>query len=454
MKNLKKVFSAVLVVAMLFSAMSLCVGAASTPAAQTIEALPGETVTIRLCESDCYGISGDITYDNRDLFSSLTPGTSPYGQVREKKFILSSADKIECEVVLTAKISDTAAVGSQCVITFGEYIRVDNNVTLEGPDDLKKTVTVKVIAKASDATTTTKDDTTTTTTTKDDTTPSSNVGGDTTPSSGASGDTTGSTTKGDVPAGATTTKGGASAATTTKGGASAATTTKGGSATATTTKPPATGEVDLTELNKQIGIAEALKQDEYTRDTWNDLMSALGVAKAAREANNQAAVDKAAQDLKQAIAALRRIDKQSLSELIEKIEELFEKDEMGSLLERLMAAYEKALAALKSGSQEDIVAAFRELQDALDAYNAYLDDLSKGEVIYVDKPVEVMPSDPFCNIWLHKLWPILLIVSVILNLGFIGLIVYYFVRRKQNLADNTPMVVYDIDEDAPLDGEE
>ncbi len=443
MKNLKKVFSAVLVVAMLFSAMSLCVGAASTPAAQTIEALPGETVTIRLCESDCYGISGDITYDNRDLFSSLTPGTSPYGQVREKKFILSSADKIECEVVLTAKISDTAAVGSQCVITFGEYIRVDNNVTLEGPDDLKKTVTVKVIAKASDATTTTKDDTTTTTTTKDDTT-ASTTKGDTTPSSGASGDTTGSTTKGDVPAGATTTK----------GGASAATTTKGGSATATTTKPPATGEVDLTELNKQIGIAEALKQDEYTRDTWNDLMSALGVAKAAREANNQAAVDKAAQDLKQAIAALRRIDKQSLSELIEKIEELFEKDEMGSLLERLMAAYEKALAALKSGSQEDIVAAFRELQDALDAYNAYLDDLSKGEVIYVDKPVEVMPSDPFCNIWLHKLWPILLIVSVILNLGFIGLIVYYFVRRKQNLADNTPMVVYDIDEDAPLDGEE
>ena len=100
------------------------------------------------------------------------------------------------------------------------------------------------------------------------------------------------------------------------------------------------------------------------------------------------------------------------------------------------------------------MAAFRELQDALDAYNAYLDDLSKGEVIYVDKPVEVMPSDPFCNIWLHKLWPILLIVSVILNLGFIGLIVYYFVRRKQNLADNTPMVVYDIDEDAPLDGEE
>ncbi len=380
MKSLKKVLSAVLVVAMLVCAMSLCVGAASTPAAQTIEALPGETVTIRLSEADCYGISGDIAYDNRALFSSLTPGTSPYGQIRENKFILSSADKIECEVILTAKVSDTAAVGSKCVVTFGEYIRVDSNVTYEGPEGLKKTVTVVVVEKPVVTTTTTKTETPAVTTTTQSNTPA--------------GATT--TVKGDKPAGATTTVKGdkpADVTTTTgeKGDVPAGvTTTTGEDGTTSTTKKPA-GAVTPNE---------------------------------------------------------------ELQELINQAETLFENDEIAILWQNLMDAYENAKKALKSGNSVKIEEAIEALRTALEAYNAKLAELGKSEIVYVDKPVEVLPTEPFCNIWIHKLWPILLIVSFVLNLGFIGLIVYYFVRRKQNLVDDTPMVAYDIDDDAPTGGQE
>lgn len=378
MNNLKKVLSAVLVVVMLIGTLSLCVGAASTPAAQTIEALPGETVTIRLSEADCYGISGEIKYDNRDLFSSLTPGTSPYGQIREGAFILSSADKIECEVVLTAKVSDTATVGSQCVITFFDYIRVDNNTTLEGPEGLQKTVTVKVIEKKADVTTTTQES------------QQSAADVTTTVKSDAATTTTEATTttKGNAAAATTTVK--PDAVTTTKGDAAAATTTQKG--TAVTTKKPSGG----TELTPH----------------------------------------------------------EQLKALIEQVEGLFGEGEMATLWENLMKAYDNAKSALKSGNVTKIEAALQELQAALDAYNALLDELDKSEVIYVDKPVEVTPTDPFCNIWIHKLWPILLIVSFILNLGFIALIVYYFVRRKQNLVDDTPMVAYDIDDDAPMNDQE
>ena len=46
-----------------------------------------------------------------------------------------------------------------------------------------------------------------------------------------------------------------------------------------------------TELNKQIGIAEGLKEDEYTADSWAKMEAALADAIAARESKDQAVVD-------------------------------------------------------------------------------------------------------------------------------------------------------------------
>ncbi len=66
------------------------------------------------------------------------------------------------------------------------------------------------------------------------------------------------------------------------------------------------GKVDLAELNKQIAAAEALKESDYTADSWAMLAAALKTAKAALAAENQGEVDTAAADLKTAIEALQK----------------------------------------------------------------------------------------------------------------------------------------------------
>lgn len=68
------------------------------------------------------------------------------------------------------------------------------------------------------------------------------------------------------------------------------------------------GKVDLAELNKQIAAAEALKESDYTADSWAALAKALQAAKAALASSDQAVVDKAAADLSAAIAALQKAE--------------------------------------------------------------------------------------------------------------------------------------------------
>ena len=63
-------------------------------------------------------------------------------------------------------------------------------------------------------------------------------------------------------------------------------------------------EVDLTELNRQIAIAEAINKDKYTDETWKAVEETLADAIEARKATIQAVVDKAANALAKAIEAL------------------------------------------------------------------------------------------------------------------------------------------------------
>ena len=103
---MKKVFSVLLSLVMLMSLLSVgvvAVSAASTPDSQVVEAYAGQSIKIKFVEDSCYGVSGDIEYSNRNLFSSLTPNTSSYGKITESKFILSSFDKGTCEGTLTVK---------------------------------------------------------------------------------------------------------------------------------------------------------------------------------------------------------------------------------------------------------------------------------------------------------------------------------------------------------------
>lgn len=390
----KRIISLFLALVTLFSLLNIGVAvAAATPDTQSVKATAGETVKLEF-SVNAYGTDGKIEYDNRALFASVTPSTSPYGRVTDKNFILSGSEKMDYGFTLMVKVSDSAKVGDECKVTI-TYLRVDN-IYGEGPEDLVKTITVKIVEKATTATT--KKPTSATTTTK--------------PSSAT-------TTK--KPTGATTTK-----------------------------KPTSSvSNLDMTELNKQIDIAENLKQQEYTADSWAKMKTALEAAKKARRnASTQVKVDTAAEDLKNAVAALVRMDTAKLQELLNTVDTYLNEEELSDVKDALLLAIKEAEAAITSGDQSAVDSAYTELNAAFEAYKAKLEELGKGEIIEVEKPVPVEPTDPYCNISLHKLWLILLIVSAIINVVFVVLTVMYFLRRKKNRQDDTPLVNYDISDDA------
>lgn len=382
---MKKVFSVFLALVTLLSLLSVGVAvSAATPDTQVIEAAAGETIKIKFSEDNCYGVSGAIEYSNRNLFASLTPGGSTsYGKITENAFILSSADKVTCEVVLTVKIASDAKVGDTCVVSFTDCELVENNLDFSGRSDYTKSVTVKVIKKATTAT--------------------------------------------------------KAPTTTTKKPTKAPTTT-------TTAKKPSSN-LDFSELKKQISIAESLNEKEYTADSWAKLESALKAAKKALKATTQKDINKAADALKQAIAELVKIDASALRELLAQVRDFLENDEKGSLFGDLLAAIEQAEAALESGDQDAINAAYDALKAAFEALKAKLNEWSDGKVVVQEVEVEA-DCDENCHVWSrHLLWLILLIISAVLNVIFIVLVVLYFIKRKKNAADNTPLVDYNINDD-------
>ena len=397
---MKKVFSVLLCLVMLMSLLSVGVTvSAATPDSQVIEATAGETVKIKFIEDDCFGVSGEIKYSNRNLFSSLVAnGSTQYGMISDERFILSTSInptnpvRIDCEVVLTAKISANAKVGDTCMVSFTNCDLVEN-VDYTGRAGYTKTVTVKVVKKE-----------TPTTTTK--------------------------------PGSTTTTKPGST------------TTTKPGSTTTDPKKPVA--NLDLTELNKQIAIAEALSASDYTVDSWARLTSALKAAKNARNAKTQNEVNKATEALKGAIAALVRIDASALEQLIASVKAFLEQNDLTSVLEELYNALNEAEAALESGDQEAINAAYTRLSAAFQALKDKLAQLGENKVVIQDGDNSKECTEK-CHIWKHAFWhPLmitLLIISVVLNVGMAALIVSYLIKRKKNTVDNTPVVDYDINDD-------
>ena len=101
---------------------------------------------------------------------------------------------------------------------------------------------------------------------------------------------------------------------------------------------------------------------------------------------------------------------------------------------------------LYSRDQEAINACAAEITQLLADIIKKLSEMN-GAVVEVEKVVEVEPEYGFCNRVLHKLWPILLIISFVLNLAFIGLIVTYVLRKRRKVNDDTPLVDYDITDD-------
>ena len=129
--------------------------------------------------------------------------------------------------------------------------------------------------------------------------------------------------------------------------------------------------VDKNLLNALIAQAELLDPEDYTGDSWEQLMTALEQARqvSAAEPTTQAAVDSAVAAMRSALEnLLPRADFSALNALIataqKKAEVLYTSDTWAALEKALENA--KAVAGNTNSTTEDVNAALRALQAALD----------------------------------------------------------------------------------------
>lgn len=128
--------------------------------------------------------------------------------------------------------------------------------------------------------------------------------------------------------------------------------------------------VDYSDLIKYIQIAKDKNRADYTEDSWNNLQAALTEANYALGSSDQAVVNRAATNLKNAIDALVRVSGVDYSELMKQIaiaESLKEADYTSDSWAKLVDALAVAKAALSNDSQEIVNKAAADLAAAIAA---------------------------------------------------------------------------------------
>ncbi len=215
----------------------------------------------------------------------------------------------------------------------------------------------------------------------------------------------------------------------------------------TPTEPGA--ELDYTELDKQIKLANALTPNGYTDESWAAFLAALEKANAAMKSKDQAEIDAAAAELAAAMEGLKAVDYSKLEAAIGKAEDLLNSSDLTNVFNDLFKGLKDANALLESNSQAAVDEGVQKLEALIAALEKALADLNKGEQPTTPtEPTDPNSGDEYCNIPMHYTWPVLFFISLAVNVVFVVLLVLYIVKRKKNQKDNTPLVNYDIGEDA------
>ena len=388
--NIIKRLSAFAMALVLIAAMAVTVSAA--------EAEPGKTVTVSFSAPSVYGIDGYFEYSNKAIFSGMSyhNNSSLAGDIANDRVFLygSSESNVVIEIAVTVKAG--AKVGDSCQITF-TYETSDADGQMSDWKSQTQTVTVKKAEKAE----------TTAAPTPETTHPSNPEVTEPAPPE---------TTAQPV------------------------------------TEPPADTTdkqgpgVDYTELVRQINVAKSLDENEYTAESWEAMMKAFNAASGSTSSKNQADVDAAALDLDRAISALVKVDHTDLLRAVEAAKALGDIPAHGALWEKLHDALARSEAVLAGRDQADVDALVKEL-------NGLIEDIQKdsetlgGDVVEVVREVEKLPDGDYCNIHMHKVWPVLFFITLAVCLILVALIVWFLIKRKNNQKDDTPIVDYDIGDD-------
>lgn len=183
-------------------------------------------------------------------------------------------------------------------------------------------------------------------------------------------------------------------------------------------------KIDYSKLNEQIKAADALDGELYSASSWTALEEALANARGMTSSKSQDSVDKAAEALKNAIAALVELDYTKLEEAIAAANSFLKDNITDDKLDVFVNAFNAAQATLESKEQTDIDAAADALTNALAELMDALDDFVGVS------PMNPLPDYDYCNIRLHKIYQMIMWISILLNLVLIAFIVYIFAKKR------------------------
>ena len=207
-------------------------------------------------------------------------------------------------------------------------------------------------------------------------------------------------------------------------------------------------QLDTAELTRQIGIANGLNSRDYTAESWAALEEALKPTTKALNGNDQKTVDNAAANLKAAIAALVRVDYTGLETILAEVEAFLAANPGSDAWLSLAEAVNEGKELLTSGDQAAANEAAVRISQILAQVKALENEQQTPEVIIQEVPVEVPPTDDFCNIASHRVWPVVFCISAALNVAMAAVILVYISKKKRNQHDDTPLVDYDIFDDS------
>ena len=370
---------------------------------ESVEA--GKSVTVTFTFTDIYNIDGQFTVnDPQKIISSYAINVADSGSTaavvngdRLWASPMSAPVKTTVSVQVTLRIKSSADVGANCTVSFSG-IYGDANEELGNEHEITQSATVTVRAASA-------------------------TSGDT-PAPTASVDPSGDPVPTNTP------------------------TPSPSVSPSSSSEPAPTGSaIDYSELQKQINIASGLIVSDYTNESQKLLQEALSAASKALDSQEQKVVTAAAEELRSTISSLVLMDYSALKVVLAKADTLLDSEEIAMLWQQLSDAAEKGSKLLQSGDQQAVDQAVEELSDILSSISVLIDAEPGTKVVIQEVPVEVLPNGDYCNVEKHLVWPVLLVVSVALNVMLVGVIAYYVIRRTRNRRDDTPLVDYDIDDD-------
>ena len=202
--------------------------------------------------------------------------------------------------------------------------------------------------------------------------------------------------------------------------------------------------LDTDKLSRQIAIANGLNQGEYTKESVAVMQEALAGATMALNGGTQATIDAMTQTLQNAIAGLVKMDYSQLQEALDAVESFTDGD---PLMKELLKAVSKGMEQLSGTDQAEVDAAAVRINEALDAMQSSIDEMSRPQFITQEVEVEVPPNEDFCNVSGHQTWKVVMILSTAVNVLLLAMILGYISMKRKKHKDDTPLVDYDISDD-------